>query len=102
MGEQVANNKEVQTSISLIKHNGKYYTKKSTTAKSALIRNQYPVINESLVYPVKWGVKKASLTLINHVIEEEEKKLEMIKEKLELLREAKEQIEAMQDKKNFS
>ena len=86
MGEQVANNSELQYRTSLVEKDGKYYAVTDSNAKKGTIRGEYIPYGTTLVYPKKWGMKKGSLELVDHLIKDQEKILKSAQERLENLK----------------
>lgn len=86
MGKQVANNSELQYRTSLVEEGGKYYAVTDPNAKKGAIRGEYIPYGTTLVYPKKWGMKKGSLELVEHLIEDQEKILLLAQERLENLK----------------
>ena len=86
MGEQVANNREMQMVMYLHFDKGKWYIL-SEPKSPGLVKKEYVPIGNRLVYPKKWGRKKAAEVLLNHLIEENKKICEVANERLEYLNE---------------
>jgi len=84
MGNQVANNREMQEVMYLHQEDGKWYI--LSQAKSpGLVKKEYIPIGNRLVYPKKWGRKKAAEVLLSFHIEENEKICKSANERLEYL-----------------
>ena len=92
MGSQVANNREMQEVMFLHEEEGKWYIL-SEPKSPGLIKKEYLPIGNRLVYPKKWGRKKAAEVLLNHLISENEKICEAAQERLTYLNELKEGVE---------
>ena len=71
MGEQVANNRETQEVMHLHQKDGKWYIL-SEPKSPGLVKKEYLPIGNRLVYPKKWGRKKAATVLLNHLIKDNE------------------------------
>ena len=84
MGEQVANNREMQEVMYLHQKDGKWYIL-SEPKSLGLVRKEYLPIGNKLVYPKKWGRKKAANVLLTYLINDNEKMLQQTKERLECL-----------------
>lgn len=88
MGIQVANNKESQMMLKLIRHpktNKLYF--EITPHGMGLIRNAYTPIGGVLIYPREWGEEKAKKYMIDYIISDQtiiiskaEKYIEELKE----------------------
>ena len=85
MGEQVANNREVQEVMYLHEESGKWYIL-SEPKSPGLVKKEYLPIGNRLVYPKKWGRKKAAEHLLQHLISDSEKVCEQANQRLEVLR----------------
>ena len=92
MGSQVANNREMQEVMFLHEEEGKWYIL-SEPKSPGLIKKEYLPIGNRLVYPKKWGRKKAAEVLLNHLISENQKICEAAQERLTYLNELKEGVE---------
>jgi len=92
MGSQVANNREMQEVMFLHEEGGKWYIL-SEPKSPGLIKKEYLPIGNRLVYPKKWGRKKAAEVLLNHLISENEKICEAAQERLTYLNELKEGVD---------
>jgi len=84
MGEQVANNRETQEVMHLHQKDGKWYIL-SEPKSPGLVKKEYLPIGNRLVYPKKWGRKKAATVLLNHLIRDNELIKELAEERLEYL-----------------
>jgi hypothetical protein len=84
MGEQVANNRETQEVMHLHQKDGKWYIL-SEPKSPGLVKKEYLPIGNRLVYPKKWGRKKAATVLLNHLIKDNELIKELAEERLEYL-----------------
>jgi hypothetical protein len=71
MGTQVANNRETQEVMYLHEKDGKWYII-SEPKSPGLVKKEYIPIGNRLVYPKKWGRKKAAEVLLNHLIDDNE------------------------------
>ena len=85
MGEQVANNREMQEVMYLHHKDGKWYIL-SEPKSPGLVKKEYLPIGNRLVYPKKWGRKKAAEVLLNALISDSEKVCEKANERLSYLR----------------
>ena len=92
MGSQVANNRETQEVMFLHEEEGKWYIL-SEPKSPGLIKKEYLPIGNRLVYPKKWGRKKAAEVLLNHLISENQKICEAAQERLTYLNELKEGVD---------
>ena len=81
MGEQVANNREAQEVMYLHQSDGKWYIL-SEPKSPGLVKKEYIPIGNRLVYPKKWGRKKAAEVLLNHLIKDNELIKELAEERL--------------------
>ena len=81
MGEQVANNREAQEVMHLHQDNGKWYIL-SEPKSPGLVKREYLPMGNRLVYPKKWGRKKAAEVLLNHLIKDNELIKELAEERL--------------------
>ena len=71
MGTQVANNRETQEVMYLHQDKGKWYII-SEPKSPGLVKKEYIPIGNRLVYPKKWGRKKAAEVLLKHLIDDNE------------------------------
>ena len=92
MSNQVANNRETQEVMFLRLEKGKWYIL-SEPKSPGLIKKDYTPIGNRLVYPKKWGRKRAAEVLLNHQISENEKLCNYAKERLEYLNKLKEDVD---------
>lgn len=92
MGEQVANNREAQEVMYLHHKDGKWYIL-SEPKSSGLIKKEYIPIGNRLVYPKKWGRKKAAKVLLGYLIDDNEKIKDLAIERLEYLYNLNKEIE---------
>ena len=81
MGEQVANNREAQEVMYLHQDNGKWYIL-SEPKSPGLVKREYLPMGNRLVYPKKWGRKKAAEVLLNHLIKDNELIKKLAEERL--------------------
>jgi hypothetical protein len=93
MGEQVANNREMQEVMYLHQSEGKWYIL-SEPKSPGLVKKEYIPIGNRLVYPKKWGRKKAAEVLLGYLIDDNEKICKSAKDRLEVLYKLKEESEA--------
>ena len=92
MGNQVANNREMQEVMFLHEEDGKWYIL-SEPKSPGLIKKEYIPIGNRLVYPKKWGRKKAAEVLLNHLVSENEKICDAAKERLAYLTSLKDEVD---------
>jgi len=92
MGSQVANNREMQEVMFLHEEEGKWYIL-SEPKSPGLIKKEYIPIGNRLVYPKKWGRKKAAEVLLSHLILENEKICEVAQSRLEYLNNLKVEVD---------
>lgn len=59
-----------------------------------LVKKEYIPMGNRLVYPKKWGRKKAAETLLSHLIEDNERAYRTAEERLEILNKLKEEIKS--------
>ena len=59
---------------------------------NGLVRKEYQPRGNQLIYPSKWGRKKAGEHFLKYMIEDEEKLLQETKERLKLLYNLKEEV----------
>ena len=93
MGNQVANNREMQEVMFLHEEDGKWYIL-SEPKSPGLIKKEYIPIGNRLVYPKKWGRKKAAEVLLNHLVSENEKICDAAQERLTYLTSLKDEVDA--------
>lgn len=93
MGQQVANNREMQEVMYLHQDKGKWYIL-SEPKSPGLVKKEYLPIGNRLVYPKKWGRKKAAEVLLGALIEDSEKVCEKANERLSYLRTLSEEVNA--------
>jgi hypothetical protein len=91
MGEQVANNREMQEVMYLHNENGKWYIL-SEPKSPGLVKKEYIPMGNRLVYPKKWGRKRAAEVLLNHMITDNEEICRKANERLEYLNSLKEEV----------
>jgi hypothetical protein len=93
MGEQVANNRETQEVMYLHEKDGKWYIL-SEPKSPGLVKKEYVPMGNRLVYPKKWGRKKAAEVLLSHLIDDNEKLCRTAKERLDILNKLKEETQS--------
>lgn len=91
MGQQVANNREMQEVMYLHQDKGKWYIL-SEPKSPGLVKKEYLPIGNRLVYPKKWGRKKAAEVLLGALIDDSEKVCEKANERLSYLRTLSEEV----------
>ena len=91
MGQQVANNREMQEVMYLHQDKGKWYIL-SEPKSPGLVKKEYLPIGNRLVYPKKWGRKRAAEVLLNALISDSEKVCEKANERLSYLRTLSEEV----------
>ena len=84
MGTQVANNREAQEVMYLHQDKGKWYIL-SEPKSPGLVKKEYVPIGNRLVYPKKWGRKRAAEVLLQHLIDDNEAVKSMAEERLKYL-----------------
>ena len=83
MGVQVANNKERHSRMSIHqKEGGEWYVVSEPLSSLGLIREAYYPVGNTLLYPTKWGRKRAAELLVGHLIEEDKKVIQSYQEHL--------------------
>jgi hypothetical protein len=92
MGEQVANNREMQMVMYLHYENDKWYIL-SEPKSTGLVKKEYIPIGNRLVYPKKWGRKKAAEVLLQHLINDNERTKAQAEERLEYLYKLNNEVE---------
>jgi len=92
MGEQVANNREMQMVMYLRFENDKWYIL-SEPKSSGLVKKEYIPIGNRLVYPKKWGRKKAAEVLLQSLIDDNERTKSQAEERLEYLYKLNKEVE---------
>ena len=92
MGEQVANNREMQMVMYLRFENDKWYIL-SEPKSSGLVKKEYLPIGNRLVYPKKWGRKKAAEVLLQSLIDDNERTKSQTEERLEYLYKLNKEVE---------
>ena len=92
MGEQVANNREMQEVMFLHLDKGKWYIL-SEPKSPGLVKKEYLPIGNRLVYPKKWGRKKAAEVLLKLLITDSEKVKNLACDRLDYLKELEKQVE---------
>jgi len=92
MGEQVANNREMQMVMYLRFENDKWYIL-SEPKSSGLVKKEYLPIGNRLVYPKKWGRKKAAEVLLQSLIDDNERTKSQAEERLEYLYKLNKEVE---------
>lgn len=93
MGEQVANNRETQEVMYLHEKDGVWYIL-SEPKSPGLVKKEYIPMGNRLVYPKKWGRKKAAEVLLSHLIEDNERICQSAKDRLEILNKLKEETKS--------
>lgn len=94
MGQQVAFNKAIHITAEVWEDdNGEFYVTNMEDNHLKLIRGEYRPIGNRMFYPKGWGKKKGSLTLLNHLIDSDEKLIQKAVQRLEKLKKCKEKIE---------
>ena len=91
MGEQVANNREMQEVMYLHEEKGKWYIL-SEPKSPGLVKKEYIPMGNRLVYPKKWGRKMAAEVLLSHLIEDNEEISRKANERLQYLYSLKEEV----------
>ena len=84
MGEQVANNREQQEVMHLREKDGEWYIL-SEPKSPGLVKSEYVPIGNKLVYPKKWGRKKAAEVLLHHLINDNIKTRDTADKRLKIL-----------------
>ena len=98
MGEQVANNRTLHCVMELFTDgNGDYYLVTQPQSRPALIKGEYLPIGNRLVYPKKWGRRKAAELLISHMIGDMESVIKGASTRLEKLTKVQMGIPTMKD-----
>ena len=92
MSKQVANNREMQEVMFLRLEKGKWYIL-SEPKSPGLIKKEYTPIGNRLVYPKKWGRKRAEEVLLSHQIMENEKIMDVTLDRLEYLKKLEKEVE---------
>ena len=92
MGTQVANNRETQEVMYLHEKDGKWYII-SEPKSPGLVKKEYIPIGNRLVYPKKWGRKKAAEVLLNHLIDDNEAVKATAENRLQYLYSLKEEVD---------
>jgi len=92
MGSQVANNREEQQVMHLHQDKGKWYIL-SEPKSPGLIKKNYVPIGNRLVYPKKWGRKRAAEVLLNFLIGENEKIMDVTLDRLEYLKKLEKEVD---------
>ena len=93
MGEQVANNRETQEVMYLHEEKGKWYIL-SEPKSPGLVKKEYVPIGNRLVYPKKWGRKKAAEVLLSHLIDDNEATKITAEKRLKYLYNLRDEVEA--------
>jgi hypothetical protein len=91
MGEQVANNREMQEVMYLHQKDGKWYIL-SEPKSPGLVKKEYVPMGNKLVYPKKWGRKRAAEVLIQHLIDDNIKTRDTAERRLEILNGLREDV----------
>lgn len=91
MGKQVANNREQQEVMYLHQEGDKWYIL-SEPKSYGLIKSEYVPIGNKLVYPKKWGRKKAAEVLLRHLIDDNLRTKDTAETRLKLLSELWEDV----------
>ena len=91
MGEQVANNRETQEVMYLREKDGVWYIL-SEPKSPGLVKKEYIPIGNRLVYPKKWGRKRAAEVLLQHLITDNEEMCRKANERLQYLYNLKEDV----------
>jgi len=100
MGKQVAINKAHHITAEVWENDeGEYYVTNIPDNHWKLIRGQYRPIGNKMFYPAKWGKKKGSLQLLDHLIENDEILLQKTITRLEKLKTCREKIQTDWDDK---
>jgi len=98
MGEQVANNRTLHCVMELFTdEKGDYYLVTQPQSRPALIKGEYLPIGNRLVYPKKWGRRKAAEVLITHMIKDMESVIKGATDRLEKLTKVEKGIPTMKD-----
>jgi len=84
MGEQVANNREQQEVMYLRQKDGEWYIL-SEPKSPGLVKKEYVPIGNKLVYPKKWGRKKAAEVFLHHLIDDNIKTRDTAENRLKIL-----------------
>ena len=92
MGEQVANNREMQEVMYLHEKDGKWYIL-SEPKSPGLVKRDYVPMGNRLVYPKKWGRKKAAEVLLQALINDSEATKRLAEERLQYLYSLKGEVE---------
>lgn len=96
MGEQVADNTEMQYTTTLkISDKGSFYVETSSRANRGLIKKEYKPTGKTLVYPSEWGKEKGARVLVNSLIEDQTNIIEQAKSNIEKLENLKQAIDSI-------
>ena len=87
----MANNREMQEVMYLHQKDGKWYIL-SEPKSPGLVKKEYIPIGNRLVYPKKWGRKRAAEVLLTALITDSEKVCEQANQRLEYLRELESEV----------
>ncbi len=98
MGQQVANNRTLHHVMELFTdENGDWYLVSQPQSRPALIKGEYLPIGNKLVYPKKWGRRKAAEVLLNHLVTDTEAVISDSTTRLAKLIKVREGIPTMKD-----
>jgi hypothetical protein len=73
--------------------NGDYYVVNIQDHYRKPLRGEYYPFGSRLTYPIQWGKKKGSLTLLEGLIDSDKKLIEQAQHRLEKLKKCKSKIE---------
>jgi hypothetical protein len=93
MGEQVAFNKTPHYVSEVFENdNGDYYVVIDRDNHMKLIRGEYVPIGNRFLFPTHWGRTKGAVTLLDHLIENDEILFKQVEERLHKLKKCRDTV----------
>ena len=82
-GEQVATNKAMHCNMQLFENpEGEYYPVVDRLDVPTLVRGEYLPLGNRFHYPKQWGRKYAATTLLNHIVADRRRQIELAEKEL--------------------
>ena len=98
-GEQIASNKAMHCNMRLIENSeGEYDAVVERIEQPTLVRGEYIPIGCNFHYPKQWGRKYAATTLLEHIVGDRKKQIELAEKELAKLERCLSKVAQWSDK----